>query len=640
MTLPRNSRTELRAEIDGQMAGGNWAQALAALGGLWRADRTSSTAFYVISCFERLRPHVNLTPCRVAILRSYTLEPAIPVLRAEALMGGLDIAVQMADFDNYSQQILDPASALDEFKPDVVIFAVQTRDIAPDIWDNHTSASAEHQASRVEEIAGNIREWAQVFRSRSSASMILHTFERPSHPRAGVLDAQSANGQVALIQRLNQRMQEMASEILGVYLLDYDALVSRAGRAAWHDEKKWLTMRMPIRAENLPALAQEWLRFVHPLMGRIGKVLVTDLDNTLWGGVIGEDGIEGIQLGREYPGAGYDALQRAILDLYNRGILLAISSKNNEADAMTALNHPDMVLRADHFASLRLNWNPKAENLCEIAEELNVGLDSLVFLDDNPVERDSVRAALPQVTVIELPADSLSYANALRECPMFERLTTSAEDRQRTTYYVQERQRRDIEKSVPSLTDFYYSLNQTIEIVPLSSATLGRISQLTKKTNQFNLTTKRYNEAEMTEFAGKPGSSVYAAKVGDRFGDNGLVGVCLTRLQGDACEIDTFLLSCRVIGRTVETAILSFLVKDALTKGATRLQGWFLPTAKNKPSESFYQTHGFQLLEQTEAGSLWSLDLREANVECPPWIMLNAPEEMQEACDQARAVAS
>jgi FkbH-like protein len=634
MTLPRNSRTEIRAEIDGHIAGGNWAQALAALGQLWRVDRTSSTAFYVISCFERLRPHVTLTPCRVAILRSYTLEPAVPVLRAEALLGGLDVTVQMADFDNYSQQILDPASALYEFRPDAVIFAVQTRDIAPDIWDNT------QQASRIDEIAGSIREWMQVFRSRSNASMILHLFERPPYPRAGVLDTQSGDGQIAQIQRLNQRMQELAAETLGLYLLDYDALVSRIGLSAWHDEKKWLTMRMPIRAENLPALAQEWLRFLHPLMGRIGKVLVTDLDNTLWGGVIGEDGIDGIQLGREYPGAGYDALQRAILDLYNRGILLAISSKNNEADAMAALNHPEMLLRPDHFASLRLNWKPKAENLREIAEELNVGLDSVVFLDDNPVERDSVRAALPQVTVIELPADSLSYANALRECPMFERLTTSAEDRQRATYYVQERQRRDIEKSMPSLTDFYYSLNQTVEIIPLSSATLGRISQLTKKTNQFNLTTKRYNEAEMMEFASDPGCSVYAARVGDRFGDNGLVGVCLTRRQGDACEIDSFLLSCRVIGRTVETAILSFLAKDSQAKGATRLQGWFLPTAKNKPAESFYPSHGFQLQEQTDAGSLWSLDLSQAAIECPPWIRLNAPNAMQETCDQARAVAS
>jgi len=628
MTSPRTSRAELRAQIDRHLAEGAFAPALAALHELWHAERSSASASYVISCFERLRPFVNLTPFRVAILRSFTLEPAVPVLRAAALLGGMDVTVQMTDFDNYSQQILDSSSAMYAFNPDAVIFAVQTRDIARDLWDNYTDQAADQLQARVEEWVGAMREWVHIFRSRSTASLILHTFEQPARPRAGILDVQGKVGQLALIQKVNEELRELASEYSGVHLLDYDGLVSRRGREGWHDERKWLTLRMPIGAENLPALAQEWLRFLHPLSGRIGKVLVTDLDNTLWGGVVGEDGIHGIQVDSEYPGAAYLAVQRALLDLYHRGVLLAIASKNNEEEALDAMQrHPGMLLRPDHFASMQLNWNAKAESLRQIAEDLNVGLDSLVFLDDNPIERQAVRIALPQVTVIELPPDSMEFAKAVRDCPLFERVTSSAEDRERARYYVQQKERQNVQKGMASLEEFYYSLEQKVGIAPLSDETLGRIAQLIKKTNQFNLTTKRHSEAQIAAFGSDPNYDVYGVRVSDRYGDNGLVGVCITRRDDDVCEIDTLLLSCRVIGRTVETAILSFLVEENQARGSTRLQGWFLPTPKNKPAESFYAKHQFVLRDQTVTGSLWSLDLREAALDCPPWIQLSGQYE-------------
>ena len=535
----------------------------------------------------------------------------------------MDVTVHITDFDNYSQQILDPSSGLYAFNPDAVIFAVQTRDLARDLWDNYTDLSPHQREARVEEWAGAMCEWVRIFRSRSTASLILHTFEAAGATPRGNLGRSNAVGQIGLIQKVNQELQQLAAEYPGVHLLDYDGLVSRRGREGWHDERKWLTLRMPIGAENLPALAQEWLRFLHPLSGRIGKVLVTDLDNTLWGGVVGEDGIQGIQVDSEYPGAAYRAVQRALLDLNNRGMLLAIASKNNEEEALDAMQrHPGMLLRPHHFASMHLNWNPKAESLRQIAEDLNVGLDSLVFLDDNPIERQAVRIALPQVTIIELPPDSMEFAKAVRDCPLFERVTSSAEDRERARYYVQQKERQSAQNSMASLEEFYYSLEQKVEIVALSDEILGRIAQLIKKTNQFNLTSKRYSEAQIAAFGSDPKYDVYGVRVSDRYGDNGLVGVCITRHDADVCEIDTLLLSCRVIGRTVETAILSFLVEENQARGSTRLEGWFLPTAKNKPAESFYLKHNFLLQDQTVTGSLWSLDLREAAVDCPPWIRL------------------
>ena len=210
-------------------------------------------------------------------------------------------------------------------------------------------------------------------------------------------------GQAALIHGINTELERAASAHRGVHVLDYDSLVARHGRDHWHDERKWLTVRLPMRAEKLPALAEEWLRYLHPLTGRLAKVLVTDLDNTLWGGVIGEDGMAGIALGREYPGAAYLALQRAMLDLQRRGILLAIASKNNREEALRALDsHPEMLLRTRHFSAMRINWNDKAASLREIAAELNVGLDALAFIDDNPAERRRIRMELPEVAVIEL----------------------------------------------------------------------------------------------------------------------------------------------------------------------------------------------------------------------------------------------
>jgi FkbH-like protein len=356
--------------------------------------------------------------------------------------------------------------------------------------------------------------------------------------------------------------------------------------------------------------------------------LVTDLDNTLWGGVVGEDGIDGIQLGIEYPGAAFQAVQRVMLDLYRRGILLAVCSKNNLSDAMEALEkHPGMLLKPEHFAAMRINWKDKAENLREIAAELNIGIDSLAFLDDNPVERERIRTVFPEVTVIELPEDPMSFSRVLRETPVFERLTLSEEDRERGRYYAQQRQRVELERRVSSLEDFYRSLQQEIEIATVTPGTLTRIAQLTQKTNQFNLTTRRYSEQQLTEMAQSSAWKIYSIRVKDRFGDNGTVGVAITHDVEEVCEIDTFLMSCRVISRTVETALISFLIEQARTRGMIQIRGWFLPTKKNHMAADFYPLHGFQKVSEDNEKTFWSLALSESVTRCPEWIKLASPEE-------------
>jgi FkbH-like protein len=613
----------LRQEIDRLVSTGDGINASRHLARLWHQDPGLSTASYIGSCYEKVRPNVSLVPCRLALLRSFTLEPLVPLLRAAALVQGIDLKVYISEFNAYAQDILNPASQLYRFEPDIVTLAVQTRDIAPELWNAYAALSAEEQQGAVSRVATTYQGWVEAFRSRSEAHLIIHTLEEPVFPSQGLFDQQSAGGQVAAIHRVNEALGHIARAHRGVYLMDYDGLVARYGRARWYDECKWLTMRMPIASEHVKHLANEWLRFVHPLIGKVCKALVMDLDNTLWGGVIGEDGMEGIQVGPEYPGAAYQALQRVILDLYHRGIILAVCSKNNLADATEALeNHPGMILRPHHFATFRINWNDKAQNLREIAAELNIGIDALALLDDSPVERERVRMELPEVTVIELPQDPMKYSEALRMAPVFERLVLSDEDRERGRYYAEQRQREEMEKSATSLEDFYQSLRQEVEIASVTTATLTRVAQLTQKTNQFNTTTRRYTEQQVSALAASPDWNVYSIRVKDCFGDNGIVGVVIVHDTSDVSEIDTFLLSCRVIARTIETAILSFLADRARAHDIKQLRGWFLPTKKNSPAKEFYREHQMRILEESDGNVLWGLDLDQQGIECPTWVRL------------------
>lgn len=629
---PTAKARDLRKEADeliasGPAESGSAEAAALRLAELWRSESTAGAAAFVVSRYEKLRGQLPLVQYRLAILRSFTVEPAVPLLRAAAFAYGIDLTVQLGDFNAYPQEILDEQSSLYGFKPDGVILAVRTADLAPDLWNQYPDLSAAAVSGAIQRVSKCFEQWIQTFRKRSSAALIIHSLEQPAHPSTGLLDAQSGLSQSVAIAQINQELRNAAREHRGVYLLDYEALVARHGRLRWHDERKWLTARMPIAADQLIHLSREWLRFVVPLAGKAAKALVVDLDNTLWGGVIGEDGMAGIELGSEYPGAAYLALQRALLDLARRGILLAICSKNNLDDALEALqNHPAMLVKPAHFAAMRINWHDKALNLREIAAELNIGVDALAFLDDNPVEREQVRAALPQVTVIDLPPDPLDYAATVRDCPVFERLVLSDEDQQRTSLYAAQREREQAQQNFQSKEDFFCYLELEIEIAPVETTTLARIAQLTQKTNQFNLTTRRRTEQQIAEMATRADCQVLSVRLRDRFGDHGLVGVAITHDEAETCEVDTFLLSCRVIGRTVETALLSNVASAAAGRGLQKLSGWFLPTKKNAPARDFYAQHGFQLETQNGEGGLWTLDLREHTIAMPEWIKLKSHE--------------
>ena len=618
MKLP----SQLRSEIDAAITDGHSGRALSLLKQLWGGEPSLATAPFVMDRFEKVPNAPPAVECDLLILRSFTVEPIVPLVRAAAACWGLDLRVRLGQFNSYVQEVLDPNSPLYREPTDVVVLAVQTRDVAPQLWSRSADLDASQLEALVQRVVQDYCTWVETVRSKSSVHVVIHNLEQPEQPAAGIRDVQHPNGQLQAIDRINAELVALAAAVPGVHVLDYDGLVARHGRVRWHDEQKWLTARLPIAADSLVHLADEWLRFLLPIRGRQAKCLVCDLDNTLWGGVIGEDGLTGIKLGGDYPGAAYQELQRAILDLTRRGIILAICSKNNEADAWEAIdNHPEMLLRRPDFAALRINWQDKVQNLREIAVELNIGIDSLVLIDDNPVEREFVREMLPEMAVLDVDAAApLGHAAAVRNCPLFERLELSAEDRRRGQLYAAENQRRTLQTSATTIEDYYRSLEMVATIGLADEATRQRVAQLTQKTNQFNMTTRRYSEQDIQAFMDDPETHVYWVRVEDRFGDNGIIGVMIARETGDDWALDTFLMSCRVIGRTVETAMLGVLVDEARRCGAHRLLGPFTPTAKNAPAREIYASHGFRCLEEMEEESLWELELSTASLQTPEWI--------------------
>lgn len=570
---------------------------------------------------------IHLPQIRISILSSFTIDPLVPVLEVTCYQAGLRPEIYLGGFNQVQQEILDPHSPLYQFKPDVLIVAVRLQELAPRLWDDFLTMEPVQIEAEVDGVLDTIQMLLGQFRQRSDALVIVHDFEQPSRPDLGLLDGKIGLGQRETIQRINLSLVDAIRPLENVYLLSYNDLVADHGRRNWTDTRMWMLARMPIAASFLPVLAREYLRFFMSLKGLNRKCLVTDLDDTLWGGILGEDGAAGIKLGTDYPGNTYLALQKEMLKLYHKGILLAINSKNNESEVMDVLrNHPGMLLREEHFVAIKANWQDKARNMREIAADLNIGIDSLAFIDDSPVERELMQRELPEVLTIELPDDPALYASTLRNLPHFEILSLSEEDRKRSAMYRAQSARRHFQASATSLEDFYAGLEMKATIASVNEYSIARAAQMTMRTNQFNLTTRRYTESDIRHFIESTDYLVYTLALSDKFGDNGIVGLAIIQIQEAGWGIDTFLLSCRVIGRTVETALLAYLAHTAKESGAKILTGTYIPTKKNVPAKGFYSQHGFELVSSERGITHWRLDLQSYQADYPEWIAINTIE--------------
>jgi FkbH-like protein len=435
------------------------------------------------------------------------------------------------------------------------------------------------------------------------------------------------------VQGLNQRLAALCGTISDCVFFDVDRLAARHGRARWRDARMFLASRLAVAADSFRDYARGLVRTFATMYRAPRKVLCTDLDNTLWGGVLGEDGPEGIATGSAFPGNYYLEYQKYLKQLSSRGILLAIVSKNNEDDVREAFNvrAADLALNLESFVALKINWNEKADSIRELARELSLGLDSFVFVDDNAVECEAVRQQLPEVVVVEAPAaEPWRLVEVLSEQPFFDAAVVTGDDMHRAEEYRAQARRAELASSMGSRDEFLASLAIVCSFQSALDAPLARAVQLLAKTNQFNLTTRRRSAAEVAEFAAAAGGQAVVVRVRDRFGDAGVVGLALARRQGDACYIDSLLLSCRVIGRGIESALLAYVGEEAARAGAKRLVGEFIATKKNAPCAGFYSAHGFSRFVPSEERSsesvFYEFDLTSSAITSPKWITLEGNE--------------
>jgi FkbH-like protein len=563
-----------------------------------------------------------MTDLRIALLSSSTIELLQKPLVAALEERHLHSSIWIGGFGLYRQEILTPTSNLYRHDPSIIILNLDGADLFQELLENPFDLSSVSRRELAVRCAGDLASLLDTLAIQlPETTVLLNTVTIDSLNTLIGLEYNSGFGFQDVVNSYNAELAKLVDRLSNLVIVDVASLAARIGFENWRDSRMWYLARSRWSRKALYALADLYASAISGRLGRIQKCVVVDLDNTLWGGIVGEDGFERLLLGEEGIGRAYVEFQLELLNLYRKGVLLAICSKNNSDDALAVIrHHTAMRLREEHFAAVRINWEDKASNLRSLAEELNIGLDSLVFLDDNPAEREWVRQATPEVFVPDWPEDPGEYRTALLELSVrhFYKLAITAEDRQRGAVYQAQAERRKLATSATSLEEFYRSLQMRLRIGTADSFTIPRISQLTQKTNQFNLTTRRYTEAAVRALSHDPKYSIWWLDLTDRFGPSGIVGVLIMKQESaDTWIIDTFLLSCRVMGRTVEDAFLAAVGREL---GAVRLIGEYLPTEKNGPVRGLYPRLGFRLLRQNSDGQLWELDLTNAPLPLQGWL--------------------
>jgi FkbH-like protein len=557
---------------------------------------------YYLNKASELQGQTFTKKIKIALLGSFTLNGLEETIRVKAAEKNIGCISYVGNYNQYNQEILEKNSSLYKFSPDLTFLIVDVRNILEDLFYFPYSLSASERKKLIDKKIQDIQNLINVFTSSSTSKLIVTNFNIPTYSPYGTFETKTEYGYHKMIEDLNNKLAASFSNSNSVYVYDFNGFVSKFGEKNVFDSKQFLFGDMKISLDYIPYLANDLFSFIIGYLGMSKKCIVLDLDNTLWGGIVGEDGFNGIKLGPEPPGNAFMEFQRVLLSFYQRGIILAINSKNNYDDALKVIReHPYMILRENHFASIRINWEDKVSNMKQIASELNIGLDSFVFLDDDPVNREYMKINHPEILTVDLPTDPSQYADVLKNMNDFEVLNITTEDTQRGKMYSEQRQRSEFEQSAPDLESFLKKLELKILIKNANEFTIPRISQLTLKTNQFNLTTKRYQVDDIKKFSKDDKYLVGCAQVVDKFGDNGITGVFIVHKENPKeWSIDTFLLSCRVMGREVEKGILGHIINEAKQNNVEQIKAQFIPSQKNKPIEGFLPNCGFH-----KEGSYW-----------------------------------
>jgi FkbH-like protein len=555
-----------------------------------------------------------LVPFRLGLISNSTVDFLVPALIATAARHGIALECIPAHYDQVMQEALSPTSLVNAAKPDAVLMAIDYRAL-PLQSALANQEESDKSVQRAIDYLGTVRAG---LKAHGGAICILQTIAAPAERLFGSFDRVLPGTLRNVIDRLNVRL---ADSVLGTadLLLDVAGIAETVGTENWHSPTEWNLAKIPFSNHYLPLYADHVARLIAALRGKSRRVLVLDLDNTVWGGVIGDDGLEGISCAQGDPtGEAHLSVQRLALELRARGIALAVSSKNNDDVARSPFRqHPEMLLKEEHIAVFQANWNDKATNIKAIAKELSLGTDAMVFLDDNPVERNLVRQMLPEVAVPELPSDPALYARTLAAAGYFETIAFSDEDIKRAGFYQDNAKRVELQKQAGDIDAYLASLGMEITFQPFDETGRARIAQLINKSNQFNLTTKRYTEAQVAAAEHDRDCFTLQVRLTDTFGDNGMISVIICRPQAPAAwEIDTWLMSCRVLGRRVEQMVLKQIVSHAAARGIQRIVGVYRPTDRNQLVERHYPNLGFAPVRQDPDGTtVWELDVDGAVIE-------------------------
>ncbi len=516
---------------------------------------------------------------KIALLASYTADLLPKETDRYLKKNGIVPEWYIAPFNQYMQEILNPVSPMRKFLPGIIIITLDFNEFilnSEKLPHVLSAASSQFPASTI----------------------IMHNCARLQPEPMQFLEWNTANSKRLSGSKINCDLAELARTLPNLFILDLEHLVLKHGIERLFDPRFFYSAKMQYSSFGIQRVAEQLAVAISSVAGRRKKCLVLDLDNTLWGGIIGDDGMENIVLGNDGFGKAFYAFQKIIEKLRSTGTVLAICSKNEEKTALEAINnHPYMVLREDSFAAVRINWEDKASNIKSIARQLNLGLDSFVYFDDSEHEREAVRTLLPEVTVPDLPGDFSEYPGFLSGLPYFETFSCTEEDVRRGQMYSQERKRKELERNIGSFAEFLKSLDIKVNIKKADGFTVPRIAQLTQKTNQFNLTTRRYTESDIREMSEKSSWQILSVSASDKLGDSGIVGVAISELNGQNARLDTFLMSCRVLGRGIEKAFLAAVLETIKKSGLKTCAAEYVQSRKNAMAKSFLPDNGFVLQE-------------------------------------------
>lgn len=546
---------------------------------------------------------------KIAILGGSTTNDIKLVLEIFLLNYGIKPTFYESEYNQYYQDAMFPGDELLEFAPDIIYIHTSNRNIIrfPEMTDDQECIDSLLK-SEMDKYIGIWQNLEKVFH----CPIIQNNFDYPFYRLLGNKDASDIHGKTNFINRLNMAFNEYAQKHENFYICDLNYISADYGLQKWSDPFYWHMYKYAVAVPAIPYLSFNIANIIKSVFGKNKKGFVLDLDNTLWGGIIGDDGVDNIVLGpEESEGQVYSEFQRYIKEYKRLGILLNIDSKNDYENAIAGLNHPDSELKPDDFIEIKANWNPKDKNFKEIAAELNLLPESLVFIDDNPAERAIVAERISGVCAPEI-GNVENYIRVIDRSGFFEVTNISKDDLKRNEMYQENVQRAKLEASYDNYEEYLLSLEMKGTIRSFEPVYMARIAQLTNKSNQFNLTTKRYTQSEIEETALDDNYLTLYGKLEDKFGDNGVVSVVIGHIKENICHVDLWIMSCRVLKRDMEFAMMDMLAKQCVARGVTEIRGYYYPTVKNKMVKEFYALQGFDKVSEDELGNtVWKLNVNE-----------------------------